>query len=192
LYHPTQIPDIKFSIDKFKKNNNKKIIQIGWWLRKLHSIFRLPAIEGYSKVALGIKDKLSKYMFQLENQHEYGNRINIFKNDVELLDRVSDEEYDDLLSKNIVFVEMYDSSANNLVIECIARNTPILINAVGGVIDYLGEDYPFYFKTLKEAAKKLKDIKLIEKTNYYLKNNKDVNHKIQFDTFYDGLVKIFE
>ena len=191
LYHPTQIPDIKFNYDKFIENNNKKIIQIGWWLRKLHSIFRLPDIEGYSKVALGIKDKLAKHMFKLENKYEFKNKISLFKGDVELLDRVSDEEYDELLSKNIVFVEMYDSSANNLVIECIARNTPILINPVGGVVDYLGKDYPFYFNSLKEAVKKLKDIILIKKTSDYLKNNTKVNRKIDIDIFYDGLEKIF-
>ena len=191
LYHPTQIPDIKFNYNKFIENNNKKIIQIGWWLRKLHSIFRLPDIEGYSKVALGIKDKLAKHMFKLENKYEFKNKISLFKGDVELLDRVSDEEYDELLSKNIVFVEMYDSSANNLVIECIARNTPILINPVGGVVDYLGKDYPFYFNSLKEAVKKLKDIILIKKTSDYLKNNTEVNRKIDINIFYDGLEKIF-
>jgi hypothetical protein len=190
LYHPTQIPDIKFDYDIFIENDNKKIIQIGWWLRKLHSIFRLPPVHGYSKVALGIKDKLAKQMLKLENKYEHRNKINLFKGDVELLDRVSDEEYDELLSKNIVFVEMYDSSANNLVIECIARNTPILINPVGGVVDYLGRDYPFYFNSLNEASRKLKNFKLIDQTSNYLKNNKEVNRKIDFDNFYNGLEKI--
>ena len=192
LYHPTQIPDIKFDYDKFIGNDNKKIIQIGWWLRKLHSIFRLPDIKGYNKVALGIKDRLSKHMFKLENKYEFKNKINLFKGDVELLDRVSDEEYDELLSKNIVFVEMYDSSANNLVIECIARNTPILINPVGGVVDYLGKDYPFYFNSLREATKKLKNMELIEKTSNYLRYNKEVNRKVDINNFYDGLVRILK
>ena len=192
LYHPTQIPDIKFDYDKFIGNDNKKIIQIGWWLRKLHSIFRLPDIKGYNKVALGIKDRLSKHMFKLENKYEFKNKINLFKGDVELLDRVNDDEYDELLSKNIVFVEMYDSSANNLVIECIARNTPILINPVGGVVDYLGKDYPFYFESLKEATKKLRNIKLIKITSDYLKNNREVNRKIDFGNFYNGLVRILK
>ena len=66
-------------------------------------------------------------MLKLENKYEYKNKISIIKGDVILMDRASDEEYDKLLSENIIFVELYDSSANNLVIECIARNTPILI-----------------------------------------------------------------
>ena len=48
LYHPTEIPDIKFDIEEFKKCKDKKVVQIGWWLRKLHSIFLLPSIKGYT------------------------------------------------------------------------------------------------------------------------------------------------
>ena len=67
----------------------------------------------------------------------------------------------------------------------------ILINKVGGVVEYLGEDYPFYFKDYNEAARKLQDHNLIEITSNYLKNNKKINDQIKFDTFYDGLIKIF-
>ena len=75
---------------------------------------------------------------------------------------------------NIVFVDMYDSSANNAVIECIARDTPILINPLPAVVEYLGEDYPFYFNDLDEAAEKINDHDLIEETYKYLNNmNKD-------------------
>ncbi len=191
LYHPTEIPDIKFNIEEFKKCKDRKVVQIGWWLRKLHSIFLLPSIEGYTKVALGIKDEKQKKLIKLENKYEYNNNTKIIKNDIVLMDKLSDHDYDMLLSKSIVFVELYDSSANNLVIECIARNTPILINPVGGVVDYLGKDYPFYFTNLYEATRKLKDINLIENTYYYLKNNKEVNKKISFDNFYSELKKIF-
>ena len=38
LYHPTEIPDLKFNFDKFFKNKNKSVVNIGWWLRKLNSI----------------------------------------------------------------------------------------------------------------------------------------------------------
>ena len=191
LYHPTEIPNIKFNIKEFKKLNNRMVVQIGWWLRKLHSIFLLPSIKGFTKVALGIKDEKQKKLIKLENKYEYNNNTKIIKNNVVLMDKLSDHDYDILLSKSIVFVELYDSSANNLVIECIARNTPILINPVGGVVDYLGKNYPFYFNNLNEASRKLKDINLIENTYYYLKNNTEVNKKISFDNFYNGLVSIF-
>ena len=191
LYHPTEIPDKKFKYNNFIENNNKKIIQIGWWLRKLHAIFLLPNVKGYRKYALGITDKTPKDMLIKENKYEFKNNITFIKGDVTLLERVSDEEYDKLLSENIVFIDLYDSSANNLVIECIARNTPILINRVGGVEEYLGEEYPFYYSTYKEAKLKLKNYDLIKKTTNYLRTNKKINDQIEFNTFYNGLVEIF-
>ena len=47
---------------------------------------------------------------------------------------LSNEDYDILLSENIVFLDLYDSSANNAVIECIARATPLLVNNLVWVI----------------------------------------------------------
>ena len=41
IYHPTEIPYIKFKWEKYKLNNNKKIYQIGYWLRDLTFIWRL-------------------------------------------------------------------------------------------------------------------------------------------------------
>ena len=79
------------------------------------------------------------------------------------------EEYDDLLSKNIVFVELFDASANNTVLECIIRNTPIIINKIEGVVDYLGEHYPLYFENLKEVPQLINGQKILE-AHEYLKN----------------------
>jgi len=192
LYHPTQIPDVRFDFDKFQQNDNKLILQIGWWLRKLHSIYLLPKIDGYKKVAIGLKDKTQQKMFQREKQYVLNS--NLFRFDpksVELMDRVSDEVYDDLLSRNIVFINLYDSSANNLVIECIARGTPILINVKGGVVDYLGKDYPFYYDTYDEANEKLQNMDLIKETHEYLLR-KDIQERIKFETFYDGLCELFK
>ena len=192
LYHPTQIPDVRFDFDKFQQNDNKLILQIGWWLRKLHAIYLLPKIEGYKKVAIGLKDKTQQKMFQRERQYALNSKLIRFDpKSVELMDRVSDEVYDRLLSENIVFINLYDSSANNLVIECIARATPILINIKGGVVDYLGKDYPFYYDTYDEANEKLQNMDLIKETHEYLKRS-DIQERIHFDTFYDGLCELFK
>jgi len=191
LYHPTQIPDIKFDYDKFINNSNKLILQIGWWLRKLHAIYILPETTGYKKVAIGLKDKTQQKMFNRERQYVLNsNLIRFDPNSVTLMDRVSDEKYDELLSQNIVFNNLYDASANNLVIECIARGTPILINAKGGIVDYLGEDYPFYYNTYDEASKKLQNMELIKETHEYLMRE-DIQKRIKFNTFYDGLCELF-
>ena len=66
-------------------------------------------------------------------------------NSVKFIDHLDNNDYDVLLSQNIVFLDLYDTSANNAVIECIARGTPLLINRHPATIEYLGEKYPFYF-----------------------------------------------
>ena len=84
---------------------------------------------------------------------------------------LSNEDYDSFLSKNIVFIYLYDASANNTVVECIARNTPLLINPLKPVKEYLGEDYPFYYNSLEEAASKACNFDLIHKTHQFLLNH---------------------
>ena len=48
--------------------------------------------------------------------------------------RVSAYRYDCLLSENVVTIELFDASANNVIVECIARNTPIVVNRHPAVV----------------------------------------------------------
>ena len=79
------------------------------------------------------------------------------------------------------------NSANNAVIECIARGTPLLINKQPATVEYLGEEYPFYFDNLEEASKKSKDYVLIEKTHHYLMTF-DKRKQITIEYFKDQLI----
>jgi len=97
------------------------------------------------------------------------------------------EEYDDLLSKNIVFVNLFDAAANNTVLECIVRNTPIIINKIEGVTDYLGENYPLYYNHLDEVHSLIDSQKLL-KAHEYLKNMDKT--PFMMETFLNGLFDI--
>ena len=81
------------------------------------------------------------------------------------------ENYDHWLSENIIFLDLYDASANNVVIECMMRNTPLLINPIEPVVEYLGKEYPFYYTDLNEAGEKLNDLALIKETSRFLKDH---------------------
>ena len=86
---------------------------------------------------------------------------------VEIIERVTNETYDKLLSQNVVFINLMDASAVNTVLECIVRSTPILINRVPAVEEYLGKDYPLYYESLEEATKLLQnDIGILSAHNY--------------------------
>lgn len=191
LYHPTEIPDVQFDFNKFVENSNKKIVQIGWWLRKLNAIYQLPIAKDnalkYEKIRLiplfsKYADQHIRYLMNLEKKIYHLNMIDEFlENTVDLV-ALSNQEYDLLLSENIVFVELYDSSANNAVIECIARGTPLLVNPLPSVVEYLGTDYPMYFSTLEEAAEKAMNLSLIWDTHQYLKNS-EVRNKLSAEYF---------
>lgn len=179
LIHPTEIPEIQFDYNKFKNNPQKKIVQIGWWLRKLNSIYQLPLASNnsqkYEKIKLNpnffnrATEHLTK-LTEIERERYQLNPDSDFVENTKEVQHLTDMEYDILLSENIAFVDLYDSSANNAVIECIARATPLLINPLPAVIEYLGKDYPMYFSSLAEAAEKALDTSLILDTHEYLKN----------------------
>jgi hypothetical protein len=61
-----------------------------------------------------------------------------------------------------------DATANNTVVECIVRHTPILVNPLPAVVEYLGTEYPFYFDSLPEAARKAEDNGCVRAAHQYL------------------------
>jgi len=102
---------------------------------------------------------------------------------VEKINKLSNEDYDELLSKNIVFLHLVDASAINTVIECCVRNCPFFINRHPAVVEIVGNDYPLFydisesttnsttttfFEINKQIEMKLKNPSSIHKTYKYL------------------------
>jgi len=87
---------------------------------------------------------------------------------VKFVEYQSNTAYDELLSCNVVFIRLIDASAVNTIIECIMRNTPIAINPLPAVVEYLGPNYPMYYSSLEEAARKIDSKKVIKATTQYL------------------------
>jgi hypothetical protein len=115
---------------------------------------------------------MNEYIKKNLNKRNISNseKIKILKenhNSVILLNCLSDYNYDVLLSKNIVFVNLVDVSACNTLIECVVRNTPIIINRLPAVIEILGKKYPLYYDNLDEVNELL-DLNNIVKAHEYL------------------------
>jgi hypothetical protein len=238
IYHPMEFVSNLFTIDKFKKNNNKKIIQIGAWLRNPYSIYELPLYKNWknplniSKYALkgkdmeqyfappdlnnnlqnllyvndtinrdgisrdgisrdnisrdnisrdvisrdGIsRDSISKDNFNKINKYMKGlyNSIIEKNNSVSMIEKLNNSDYDDLLSENIVFLDLVDCSAVNTVLEILVRNTPLLVNRHPAIEEILGKNYPGFYCNLVDAAFMLADIrKITDITNYIKKLDK--------------------
>ncbi len=237
LYHPTEKPTILFNYDEFVANQDKSIIQIGYWLRSLYSIGSLQTTLPYKKIWLygnmhaftclreELQQRISSETQSEESQAQVRSLFPAFvhgdadgltpdskpeakdSNTTASRDlqefkgassppppppdglhgvvkvRVPDLMYDFLLSRNIAFMHLFDSSANNAIVECIRRGTPLLINPHPAVVEYLGKDYPFYFTDLKQAAAKADDLKLIKQTAEYLRDNIQVQRHVTGEYF---------
>lgn len=186
LYHPTEDVKLKFDYNLFLENKEKCVIQIGYWLRNLCSI-GLITHPDYKKIWLYGNDWAYDCLKREQEEHKKNNIPCANLSNI-LQIRLSDEWYDVFLSKNIAFVNVYDSSANNAVIECIVRYTPLIINRHPAIVEYLGDDYPLYFNDMKQVDDMLSNYDLIKKTHEYLKNNKKIKDQISSKTFLQQFV----
>ncbi len=175
VLYPADEAARKFSFDAYRSNTKPMIIMIGHWLRVFRSIFELPTAT-LEKVWLRGDTKLV-----WEKCIEVaGGFTPVGKTTVP--DYVSNDEFDNLLSQNLGFLHLYKSSANNAVVDCLARHTPLLVNRIDSVAEYLGSSYPFYFISLEEAAYKAENLDFVYETYQYLKNNQ-IQEKISLDYF---------
>lgn len=172
LRFPTEFPERQWSWEGFRNNPQKKIVQVGWYMRMLHAIYELPT-KAYEKVGLPAVKDLDYFDLIFRRERQERQRQGLFHEHMyetaEMLGFLPNDEFDALLERNIAFVCMYDASANNTVIECIARATPLLINPLPAVVEYLGEAYPYYYTSFDEAVDKAEDHDLARQTHEYLK-----------------------
>jgi hypothetical protein len=186
VYNDSTIP--KFNLNNFINNKKKYLIQIGQQLRKMTSIY-LVTIPNYKKMWLTGTKNIDKCVNLLRKEIIF---LKIkMKNFHKVIMKYTDtfEEYDMLLTKNIVFVDLFDASANNTVLECILRNTPIVINKIPAIIEYLGQDYPLYFNDLTEVNDLLTPLNIKNAHEYLSKINKE---KFELSYFTSKLVNIIQ
>jgi hypothetical protein len=224
LTHPTEfVEETKmFSMNNFKLNEEKKIIQIGAWMRDINAIFQIKInnesniqkavligkkMEGYysnlnhnlndnlntnnnsitptisrdNKIRRVIINEEKNQIINVEsNDNEKVNEevINGVTNGVKIITFQENGAYDELLSKNIVFLKLIDASAINTLLECIVRATPIVINKIKPVVEVLGESYPLFYLDISEV-KNLVTNKNIKKAHNYLKRMDKTQFKIE-------------
>ena len=176
LRHPIKESTNKWSFEKFCLN--KKIIHIGWWLRDIQSFYELDIDINKVRIKLdnSIESKISA-LFELNN------------NSVTEIENLNEQEYDNILCNSIVFINLIDSVVNNTVLECIERNTPILINRNASIEEYIGKDYPLFYDNISEIKDLISYDNLI-KANLHLKTiqlSRDLGSQIQSSKIYKSL-----
>jgi len=177
LYPHMRIPtcSIKFytshgeacqSFDWSLFEKHQRVIHVGDWLRCFRSFYSLKC--DLKKIILK-KESTNKYMTQLSeylyNGYEWLARPN---GSLESISMVSSLEYDFLLSSSVVFVRLFDTSANNLLTECVDRCTPLVINRLPAAVEYLGSDYPLFYDSLIDAEALLGDMSMLHEGHQYM------------------------
>lgn len=140
-----------------------QIISVGQWMRKIDSISKL-------------QTDFKKIILKVPWQEPYDG---IDSSGIEFVDYKSPQEYDELLSRSVVYIHMYDVAACNTMLECIMSNTPILTNRLKGSEEYLGEDYPLFYDSMSHAACLLEKEKILMANNY-LKNKDKSKFSVEF------------
>lgn len=130
LKHP-----IERNFPRWKGSGCKQIVQIGSTLRDSRAIYELEVEKGWEK-------------FHLQNKASWSTKrdelLNIPQGTIKTFQHVSNEIYDSILSTSVIISKYFGVGASNLIVECMIRGTPILINKLPPIVEYLGEDYPFY------------------------------------------------
>lgn len=177
LLHPAELAVQEFDPDAYLAR--PQVVQVGNWLRKLQAIHRISA-PGHKRVMLH-KQQTQIY---LDRSAE---KIGTFEDPhVKQRTMVSEAEYDLLLSSSVVLCLLYATAANNVVVECLARATPIIINPLPAVVEYLGVDYPLYACDEEDVDRLLRQPDRVMEAHRYLKSRRrEVD--LSYEDFFGGV-----
>jgi hypothetical protein len=174
VYHPTDLNVEKFNFDNFRGG----IVQVGAWMRRTSSIFKLRT--GFTKKALKGHNMDNYYPTPIETKvckvdicrspflADFKDILPEEYKSVDIIQRLDNIEYDKLLQTHCVFIHLIDASAVNTLIECLARHCPILVNKIPPVVEILGDHYPLYYTDLDSAGQVL-NYKNVLKAHLYMR-----------------------
>lgn len=180
--HPTNLyEDVQsFDLDAFHENTTAMLVSLGGAFRRFMTLDQINC--QYAKAwAFGMHPD---YLRNMADEFKRANYIPAGKTTI--LGQLSYKEYNALLHNNLAFLDVIESAANNCVLDCIARNTPLVTARHPAIVEYLGADYPLYFDTVEHAQKLVADTAAIADAHYYLKTY----DKSQF-SFYTALRRVY-
>lgn len=173
LRHPTEVPDLKWSVDNYLADEHKGIFQFGAYLRNTRLIYQIPEVPGHLRFrSLPGQPWWADWDQSVKEYWESEGLREEYTSQVFELKHLPDDQYDAVLSRGVIVTEVFDASANNVVIECIARNTPLLINRYPSVVEYLGKDYPLYFATAADIPEMITPERMAAGSEYLSKLEK--------------------
>lgn len=145
VLHPSEIPAETWQPDKAER----RLVQVGAYLRNTRAIHQvdtdwerlrlLPAAPWVAELDL----RCQAHWLNAGARETYPGVVS--------KSHVPPDQFDRLLCTSVVITEVWDASATNVVLDCLVRNTPLVINRHPAVAEYLGTDYPLYFDEIGQV-----------------------------------------
>ena len=185
VHHPIGFDtndEYNFNIDDFLQN--RKIYNIGWWLRNFKTFIDFNPGLNFSKYILTKNDFINPFNNIIRKNNDLSN--------IHVVNELSNEDYGALFKNCCVFADIMDCIANNTILECIKFNTPIILRRTKSAEEYLGTNYPLFFNDMNELYLLEEEAFLLDsivQSHYYMKNmnkthlylntfNKKLNYEI--------------
>lgn len=223
LHPTEPVPELmRFSMDKLLHNPAPKLVQIGSWLRSSYALYKMPVLPGgdirlqrcilkakesanYLKPR-AVEDALQKMLDESEGLKDISlpktynfyvreliEHIREEEQSVQLLDRLSNDEYDALLSSNVTFLRLIDCSACNTIIETIMRDGIVVCNRHPAAAEYLNlpdAEYPGFYDTLAEAAAISSSVERLRSCHEHIKRLD--KGRLALPAFVDGFAALLD
>ncbi len=150
----------------------RNLTQLGGYLRNTRAIFQVPPVDGYRRVRHMLAESwIDAYDARVRRHWEARGQRTEYDGVVER-GFAPVEEYERVLATDVILSEVFAASANNVVVECMVHNTPLLINRHPAVIEYLGPDYPLYFDTITDVPRLLSQENVVAAHRYLAARDK--------------------
>lgn len=192
-HHPTDLNVKPWS--RREAQSQKTLFQNGLYLRNTRFVYQcsLPAgwVAQRSALHTGWSKRrdvrLHKAYTKPSSKHY---REELRGNDhVKTLDFMTPDDYDTIMSRCVCVTEIHGAAANNVVIECMARGTPLIVNRTPDVEFYLGQDYPLYMESPSHVAPLLGDWDALSEASTMMKNRRHLLDVSQFVASVAAFVK---
>lgn len=168
--HPTGLPIKTWSPEEFLAAKEKQLVQVGWFLRDTSAIYRTDVPANWQRCHLWQGTHWEGQAFEV--CCDRSGVTESARRRVQRLQRFPDVQYDLLLSRCVVFLHTFAAAANNAVVECIIRNTPICLNRCAAAEYYLGEAYPLFYEDIREVHSLLTVDTIVETYEYLQRMDK--------------------
>jgi FkbM family methyltransferase len=156
--HPLPPVSVHWSAEGFAANPQRAIVQYGWWLMRTQALHLLPK-SPYRKLWVRASSPALDEVVAAEREADRASRpfIELSRSAIDELELQAVPNVRNLLCSNIAFAHFLDASAPAWLMSCIAHHTPMLVNPLPAVREYLGADYPLYYYFYEDAVEKALD-----------------------------------